>query len=199
LDKEKPLIAVDLDDVLFDFIGYFFQWHNQRYQTALTPQDMVAGKLWDVWGGTREQARKRVPAFFGEIDLLAIKPIPGAQESLERLMHVYRFAIVSSRDPSTLTISETWIEKYFPGVFNPIYLGVANPMSDVKPITKAELCKQYGARILIDDQLVNAEACVDEGIHVLLFGDYPWNQAESLSKGIIRAKDWSAVLSQLVR
>jgi 5'(3')-deoxyribonucleotidase len=199
MNHEKPLIAVDLDDVLFDFVGTFFEWHNLRYQTELTPEDMVVDSLWQVWGGTKEQANKRVPMFFGDVNLLAIEPVHGARETLDRLRDEFRFAIVSARDPSALAISEAWIEKFLPGIFDPIYLGIANPMTASKSITKAKVCKQLGATFLIDDQLVNAEACVDEGIGALLFGDYPWNQRESLSKGIVRAKDWNVVLSQLVR
>lgn len=197
MSDKQIVLAVDIDDVLFDFIGYFFDWHNQRYGTALTPSDMMEGKLWEVWGGTKAQAAERVPAFFQETDHLGMAPIPGAQACLQKLSEAYRLFVVSARDPATSKITHAWIDKYFPGLFHQTSLGIANPMSDQNSMSKAEMCRQLGAQVLIEDQLVNAEVCAREGIRVLLFGNYSWNQADILPRGIQRVENWDQICSLL--
>jgi 5'(3')-deoxyribonucleotidase len=191
--KPYRSIAVDLDDVLFDFVGYFFQWHNEQYGTALQPEDIAGKKIWETWAGTVEEASERVPRFYHEVGMLELAPIDGAVLALEQLSSRYKMTVISARDPSTRGITQAWIDKYLPGVFDEIVLGIGDPMARGRPVTKAELCKQVGAQLLIDDQLVNARNVAAAGIDALLFGDYPWNQAGSLPPGIERVQDWPHV------
>jgi len=191
-------IAVDLDDVLFDFVGYFFQWHNEQYGTALRPEDIAGKKIWETWGGTAEEASERVPRFYHEVGMLELEPIDGAVMALEQLNTRYKMTVISARDSSTRRITQAWIDKYLPDVFDEIVLGIGDPMARGRPMTKAELCKQVGAKLLIDDQLVNARHVAAAGIDALLFGDYPWNQAASLPPGIKRVQDWPHVARVLL-
>jgi 5'(3')-deoxyribonucleotidase len=197
--KHAPTtIAVDLDDVLFDFIGNFFDWHNRRHGTSLTEQDMVTDTLWEVWGGTKVQAQERIPQFWSEIDHLAVRPMPGAAEALQELKSSYRFAIVSARDPADSAQTTAWIEKYFPAIFAEVHLGISNPMAGSQPMSKAQVCQKIGASTLIDDQLVHIEECAKLGIRVLLFGMRPWNQRDGLPARVDRVDDWGSV-SQALR
>jgi 5'(3')-deoxyribonucleotidase len=77
------MVAIDLDDVLFDFLGHFFNWHNIKYGTSLKPVDMVYSSIWEAWEGTKEQAAKRVPAFFQEVDMINLPPIDGSIRALK--------------------------------------------------------------------------------------------------------------------
>lgn len=64
---EQPKVAVDIDDVLFDFVSRFLQWHDRRYRTNLRFEGVVFEvQLWEVWGGTKEEAVERIPSFFRE-------------------------------------------------------------------------------------------------------------------------------------
>ena len=196
--EQQPTIAVDLDDVLFDFIGAFFRWHNQRYGTNLQAQDMVFDRIWDVWGGTKEEAAERVPSFFREVDLLRLEPIPGAVEALNKLKARYQLTVISARDTATSSVTRAWIDKYFPGIFDEVALGIANPIGHSRPMTKAEVCRRNGVSVLVDDQLVHAQECAEAGIRVLLFGDSPWNQSETLPPTVVRVEDWVAVCGVLL-
>ncbi len=93
----------------------------------------------------------------------------------------------------TTAITKAWIDKYFNGIFDEIMLGIADPVQGRKPTTKAEACKKIAASILIDDQLVHARECAEVGIRVLLFGDFPYNQAAQLPVNVVRVPDWAAV------
>ncbi len=195
----RTTIAVDLDDVLFDFVGRFFRWHNERFGSNLQVQDMVFERLWQVWGGTKEEAAERIPRFFHEVDLLNLGPIHGAIAALDKLKLLYKLAVVSARDPSTTAITRVWIEKYFPGLFDQIALGIANPLDRSKLMSKAEVCMRLGAGVLVDDQLVHAYECAEAGIRALLFGHNPWNRSDTLPPNVVRVRDWDAVCEVLLR
>lgn len=196
---ERQSVAVDLDDVLFDFIGYFFEWHNQQYGSQLVNEDMRFGMLiWDVWGGTKEEAAERIPAFFQEVDLLNMQPMAGSVEALDQLKERYRLHVVSARDASAAEVSENWIDNYFPGVFAEVHLGIANPLDQGEAMSKAEMCVQVGAKVLIDDQVVHARECAERGIKLLVLGDKPWSREQTLPHNSYRVNNWSAAAKMLM-
>lgn len=193
----KHAIAVDLDDVLFDFTGNFFEWHNQRYGTSFTEADLASGILWDLWGGTRADAQERIPRFWSEIDHLSIQPMPGSREALRLLDQHFRLVLISARDPADSPLTGAWLDKYFGNSFEQIRLGISNPMAGSMPLSKAQVCQELGARTLIDDQLIHAEECIALGIRVILLGRRAWNRGDGLPDGVQRAEDWSAVVRAL--
>jgi hypothetical protein len=56
--------------------------------------------------------------------------------------------------------------------------------------TKAELCSELGARVLIDDLVDYARQCSHVVDRVIIFGEYPWNGGEG-PHNAHRAADWS--------
>lgn len=192
------LIAVDLDDVLFDFIGHFFAWHNDVYDTNLQPEDMAFATLWEAWGGTKEEATERVPLFFEEIDMLRMEPMEGAVSSLRVLRNIFRLVIISARHPDAIDATNEWIDLYFPEVFDKVAVGVGNPLAQDLPMSKAELCTHMGVDLLIEDQLKNAADVARSGVPVLLFGDRPWNQSDELPANVERVRDWDHIITVLL-
>jgi uncharacterized HAD superfamily protein len=189
----KPRIAVDLDDVLFDFVGEFFAWHNQLYGTKLDPSRTVFDTLWEAWGGTQDEAAERVPRFFEETDMHLVEPIDGAGQTLALLRESWALSIVSARHPSTEEATRDWLSTYFSAAFDSVILGIGNPTSDGSVLTKAEVCAGIGASVLIEDQLLHALGAAEAGIPVLLFGERTWNQAVDLPSNVRRAEDWAHV------
>jgi len=196
---KQSLIAVDMDDVLFDFLGEFFLWHNAVFGSQYQAADMVYAKLWEVWGGTKQEALERILRFWDERDLIPIEPISGAREALNELKKHYRLAVVSARFENTLESSQEWLDHYFPELFDEVILGISDPMAEERQRSKAEVCVDIGAKLLIDDQLVHAEECRKVGIEVLLFGDQAHNQSDMLPAGVIRVADWQAIVDLLAK
>ncbi len=77
------------------------------------------------------------------------------------------------------------------------YIGYAAVMSN--PRKKVEVCKDIEAIALIDDSIGHITECVEAGMQGILFGDYPWNQTEELSSGIVRCSNWPEVLEYFDR
>ena len=61
-------------------------------------------------------------------------------------------------------------------------------------LSKPDMCKKIGAKILIDDSLLYAQECAKEGIKTILFGNYPWYQNKhDLHENIKRVEGWHEV------
>jgi 5'(3')-deoxyribonucleotidase len=196
---KQSLLAVDMDDVLFDFLGEFFIWHNKVFGSEYSPADMVYAKLWEVWDGSKEEALERILRFWEEIDLSAMEPISGAKEALKELKKNYRLAVVSARFENTLEASQLWLDKYFGDVFDDVILGISDPMAQERQRSKAEVCVDIGAKLLIDDQLVHAVECSKVGIAAIVFGEQAHNQSNELPAGVRRVADWDEIVGLLAK
>jgi hypothetical protein len=83
--------------------------------------------------------------------------------------------IVTARLTRLEEVTKKWIDTYFPNIFHEMHFGNHFSTSG-KSRSKSQMCREIGAKLLIDDSLVYAQQCIKEGIKVILFGDYPWNR-----------------------
>jgi 5'(3')-deoxyribonucleotidase len=192
----KSVLAIDIDEVLFPLVPEIAAYHNTHHGTNLKVDDFVTYDLEKVWGGTVAEAVAKVNAFFA-VGNIQIEPIDGAIENLKRLADSYRLVVITSRHDSLTDATHAWLDRHFAGVFETVILaGNHYAGGDVK--TKVSLCREMGAVALIDDSLRYVKECSNVGQRAILFGDYPWNQADDLPAGIVRAQDWDEVRNLLM-
>jgi len=184
-----PLIAVDMDDVLAMTAVAVTDWHNKEHGTSITLDDCHYFHFWKNkdWG-TRSETRKKLDAFHRSERFKTLQPVPSAAEGLKGLKSLgFRFKIVTARSHEYREVTEAWVAKTYPDVFDEIlftstYAVLDRAARSTNPWagkTKAEVIKGIGAVLLIDDSLENATICAKQDIHVLLFGDYPWGTRHS--------------------
>ncbi|KAL9819685.1 hypothetical protein AtNW77_Chr4g0311991 [Arabidopsis thaliana] len=95
-----------------------------------------------------------------------------------------------------------WIEIHFPGLFKQIHFGNHFALhGESRP--KSEICRSFGAEILIDDNPRYAEECANIGMKVLLFdyeNSYPWSKTESVDRHplVTRVHNWEEVEQQIL-
>ena len=82
LSSKKPVIAVDLDEVLGDFVPAIAEWHNNTYGTKLLPSHFFSYAFKDVWGGTDAESVEKVHQFFETDYFKNMKPIKMRGKSL---------------------------------------------------------------------------------------------------------------------
>ncbi|KIY65888.1 hypothetical protein CYLTODRAFT_50057 [Cylindrobasidium torrendii FP15055 ss-10] len=192
-DKLAPkphgrVVACDLDDVLSCTNHVLSEWHNDVYGTNMTVDDFYYYYYWKnpFWGSPKETFEK-VAAFYQTSRLFEAKPVAGALEGVQALKELgYRIVIVTARSPDYHTHSWDWLNKHFPNCFERIICTgqFQNASKDgefrevVTRLSKAEVCADLGAVVLIDDSSENAIQCATapQAIPVLLFGDYEWNK-----------------------
>jgi hypothetical protein len=60
----KPVIAVDIDEVLAHFIPTLAKFHNEHYTGGLLTADSFGGmEFHNVWGGTQDEAQQKVLSY----------------------------------------------------------------------------------------------------------------------------------------
>ncbi|KAI0757327.1 hypothetical protein C8Q80DRAFT_1133095 [Daedaleopsis nitida] len=182
----RPVIAIDLDDVLSQTNEAVAKWHNDAYGTNMTLDDFYYYYYWmnPYWGNPDETVRK-VEEFWKTDYLDRTPPIEGAYDALVALTNMgFRLVLVTARQQRELERSMQWLEKHFPGLLDwMICTGQSQEtLTDEKELvtklSKADVCRKIGAKFMIDDSIENALKCVtaDPPVPVLLFGDYQWNQ-----------------------
>ena len=194
----KPVLAVDIDDVLFSWTPTFLEYHNTTHNTRLTPGDRRSDFLEEVIGITEAQMLDKIDAYIQTRHYVDAGPVPGAVTAIKELSKTYRLVIVTARTVNYRGTTEIFIEKYFPNVFSDILysLRVDRP---TEFIPKKELCRQVNAFALIDDSVRNLLPVVDAGMTGILFGDFAWHRQHILPERVIRCTSWEDVVVYLDR
>ncbi|MBX4197548.1 hypothetical protein KW801_03275 [Candidatus Saccharibacteria bacterium] len=191
----KPIIAVDIDDVIYPLVPSLIEYLDTEHKVRLTEEDFLEYDLRKVWSGGPVEAAK-IFEHYKESSGVQIAPLEDAQKALHTLSKKYDIIVMTSRDISTFPRTHNWITHHFPDIFKDVQLlGNRSDSQTFRP--KAEVCVELGVYCLIDDNLKHAVETYQAGIRVILFGDYPWNQTNELPKGVTRVKDWQGVLKEL--
>lgn len=196
--KNKKRIGIDLDDVLADFHTAIRDYHNKVYGTSLKPEDFKTYLFNQVWGGTLEEAVRKVDDFHSSVYFNEISPIPDSITSVEALSKENELFVVTSRPLFIREGTEMWLNKFFKDKFAGVsYSSNHYSRAENSGKSKLDICRDLEISVLIDDSLDYLLQCLPLGITEILFGDYPWNQNGALPSGIFRVKGWKEVLEQL--
>lgn len=200
---EKIVVAVDIDEVLGNFVSALNRFIADRYSSNHSVSEYHVYEFFKIWGCSRNEADLRVHEFFKTPYFKkGIHPLPGAQRALYKLARLCKLSVVTSRQNAIKDHTIEWIEKHYPGLFDEIHFGNHFALNgESRP--KSEICRSLGAKVLIDDNPRYAAECADVGINVLLFdyeNSYPWCKTESIDKHplVTRVHNWEEVEQRLV-
>lgn len=194
--SDKPIIAIDVDDVLTDENTSVMQFINEKYNLDLTLDNYLVEApyrhYWEhVWQVSDEEGAQRFQAYLDAGIKAKHKVLPGAIKAITELKDKYELVIITSRDDRSIGTTHSWLELHFPKVFKSVEF--VSVWSKDKKASKAEIAKHVGATYLIDDNAEHCELAAQEGITALLFGDYGWSRGYKESTGVTRVKDWQEV------
>ena len=186
-------IGIDLDEVVVDFINPFIDYFNKRFGTTFEVEDMHSYNLWECgMGGNREEAIRFVREFYESDNFEKIPFWSGARETINYLRRNHKIYIITSRPEEFREKTDRFLAENFSGNgFSVLYSGDFHRQGR----TKAEICRDYGIDVHLDDNLKYALECAREVRKVFLF-DKPWNQ-QPVNGNIVRVKTWEEVLSEL--
>jgi 5'(3')-deoxyribonucleotidase len=193
--KTKPIIAVDVDDVLFPTNDGIRQFVNKHFDANLTPEDHVQpgeykGYFERVWGVDHETAEKWYHSFVNSGALTEVQPIEGAIEVISKLEKNYEFVVVSARHEDQVEMTHQWLLKHFPSVFKDVQF--ISGWYHGREVSKGDVCREIGASYLIDDHTHHCLEAEKAGVKALLFSEYGWSKSEDAKK-LTRVKDWYEV------
>lgn len=192
---KKPVVAVDIDDVLAAEAAFIVAYSNKHWNHTLTISDYQ--EFWEeMWGVDHDEAERRAlelhqPGIGGSYE-----PMAGAREALLRLCDDFELVVITSRRALVREETLGWLKEHVGDVFSQVvFSGIWDGGRDgAHKLTKTEMLRSVGAQYLIDDQLKHCLSAGEAGIRAVLFGNYPWNQADGLPTGVTRCKDWGTVL-----
>ncbi len=194
--KKELKIAIDIDDVLFPFVPELIKFHNKKYGTFLTMKNFISYDFWNVWGGNKEQAIRKVKEFFREYSINKVKPIKNSYKVINNLNKKNKLYIITSRQNEFEDVTHQWIDKFFPKIFEKIYLCNHYNLKGRK-MSKSGICQKENINLIIDDNLKYIVESRKIGVKTLLFGNYPWNQNTGKIDDITRVNNWKEVLRYL--
>ena len=130
--------------------------------------------------------------YYGSKEHQAVEVIEDVQAVLLKHRKKFTYVCITARPESVRAHTLPILERFFSKLIKSAYflghleLGTANCKS------KAEVCHEIGAILLVEDSLHNAEVAATAGIQVLLI-DTPWNQKPALHPLIKRVFNWNEI------
>lgn len=193
--NSKPIIAIDIDDVIAQNALAFVQYSNQKYGTNLAIDDYQ--EHWaEVWKVEQDEAKKRAFEYHESGHIATYNVIEGAYETLKQLSRRFKLIAITSRRNSINKLTREWIQKYYPDIFDDIvFCGFFDSEKFGVHLTKGDLAKNLDTKYFIDDQLKHVLAVAQNGIKSLLFGEYYWNKIDNLPENVVRVKNWQEVIN----
>ncbi|KAL9262258.1 hypothetical protein AKJ16_DCAP05694 [Drosera capensis] len=201
--QEKLVVAVDVDEVLGNFVTALNRFIADRYSSNHSVSEYHVYEFFKIWNCSRAEADIRVHEFFKTSYFRnGIHPIPGAHKALHKLSNFCTLSVVTSRQNAIKDQTIEWIETHYPGLFCEIHFGNHFAL-DGTSRPKSDICRSMEAKVLIDDNPKYAIDCAEAGIKVLLFdyeNSYPWSKDVSVDQHplVTRVHNWEQVEQQLI-
>ena len=191
----RRTIAIDCDDVIVATAPAILKYYNEQYGSKLELRDLYSPDLTKWAADDKETAVERVESFLKTPEYQNMKPFQEAIEVIVQLARYHTLHIVTGRADFLAVATEQMLETHFPGIFASIEY---TNFFGQTPRSKAGVCQDLGADLLIDDHLHHATVVAECGVEVYLFGEYPWNETDTLPAGITRVRDWHEVARKLL-
>ena len=194
----KPVLAIDIDDVLYPFSKHFLMYANEKLGQNKTLTDMVSYRLDTLYSVSYLEIIDLLKDFMNEAFIMDLEPLPDSVAAIKLLHKQYDLQIITARLSAYREITERWIDKYFPNLFSDMHYCdyyALSPKNSSKT-TKLEVCKKIGARCLIDDNPDNVAQAMSGGVMGILFGEYAWHSELPEDCHPTRMASWTDALKK---
>jgi uncharacterized HAD superfamily protein len=203
---KKPVIAVDIDDVLTHTAEAVIEFSNDKWGMSLTLDDYDEDwhKLWKIPPDDEEEMHRRskelraAGVFFDE----KLLPKADAERVLHELQKHASVVAVTSRRRAIEAETRRWIEQHLGGVIQEIHFAGIFDEDNEKltthsariVATKHDILSAVRPDYFIDDQLKHCEAALTLGINTIVFGYYMGNKDTDIERrGATRCVSWTEV------
>ncbi len=192
MNKEKIKIGIDLDEVVADFINKFLEFYNGKYEKNILKEDIKSYNLWenDFFGFDKQGAIQIVDEFYDSELFDEMELIQDATRVIRELSDDFEIFIVTSRPLRFKEKTENFL-KNNQILYEIIYSNEIHNANGSK--NKADICKELGVNILIDDNKDYAKNCAENNIKVFLLSK-PWNSNHEKHENIIKVENWQEIL-----
>jgi hypothetical protein len=136
------------------------------------------------------ESQKMVREFYMSKDFMELTPIKGSQLAMYKLRsNAKKMYVLTGRQEVVRDETETWIQHYFPGIFDDVILTNSYTPNEVR---KIDICRALNIGLLIDDNKGICDECIEDGVQALNYiGEdeiYPWCEESTIS-----FKGWDSI------
>lgn len=196
----KPIIAIDIDDVIAYTTEAVCAWANELTGKSLTLEDYRVEtdadywhyyeSIWAIHGMTSLSLNVYFESFVHDPSLIGM--VPGAREALEQLAEKFDIIFVTSRDVKTRDLTQQWFRDKLGFEVHVHFATAGHHEYGKQAPTKGQIAESLGAEFLIDDNPEHVQSVLDHGIKAVLFGDYGWQHRAP--EYMVRKKTWPEVV-----
>src|SRR5579864_8144086 len=111
--NEKPIIAVDIDEVLFPMVPDLIRYVDREHKVKLTPEDLSYYSLEGIWPKGSAEGAIVFENYKNQVTT-EIAPVKDAAEALGKLSLKYDVIVMTSRDIKVEQITKGWLNRHFP-------------------------------------------------------------------------------------
>jgi len=180
--KAKPILGVDIDNVLAQSDACLRDTIRQRFLIGLKEEDITEYD-YSAYGVTQTQLGEVFEIFNSDL-CRTLKVISGAKAALTLLATRFEIALVTSRNPLSKAGTEHWLRRkglpYDQLHFND---------------EKHALGIPYHA--FVEDRHEHAHRIAETGAQVFLM-TRPWNSRPLTHPNVMRVKTWREILTHLL-
>jgi 5'(3')-deoxyribonucleotidase len=188
-------IAIDCDDVVVETAQCIVDYYNKTYGTKLAFGDIYTKDLQRLNVPDIATAIGRMEVYLESEDCRLLSPSGEAIAVMKRLARRYKLHIVTGRSSRIEAATRDMLQRHLPGILTSVTF---TNFFNHKVTHKADVCREIGADLLIDDHLPHVLPAAQAGIDTLLFGSYPWNQTDQLPPNTRRVRSWREVAELLL-
>lgn len=175
-------VAIDVDEVLVNFLYPMAKYHKKVHKLWSKPKyNYVYRQIFDI---DETESQKMVREFYKSKDFMELTPITGSQLAMYKLRaNAKKMYVLTGRQEVVRDETETWIQHYFPGIFDDVILTNSYTPNEIR---KIDICRALNIGLLIDDNIGICEECIEDGVQALNFigtGEetYPWCEESAIS------------------
>lgn len=172
------VLCIDVDDVICNLQEVVVNLFNKRYGSHYTIEDFTE---YDVMNILPTQDAMVLKDMYGESGLYdKVKPMPGAQEALEKLINLgHQVYLVTAAIPKTYGEKVAFIKRFFPYI-------------DDGHIVAMKHKHMFKCDIMIED---NLQTLLAKPYYHRICLDRPWNrQVSDWTYDIHRCKNWNEIV-----
>ena len=176
-------LGIDIDGVIANTQPVIIEELNKHFAKNYTLQDFINFDPLEKYGINRQELHR----FIMDRELVLIEsamPMPGAIESINKLIYDYQINIISARTPVYYQNTLNWFARYNISFDNIVLTGNHD---------KRSYSKDACVELFIEDNLRNAVQISSIGIPVYLF-DATYNQGE-LPQLVHRKFSWEEIIT----
>lgn len=196
MGAKKPILIVDVDDVLFKTSLAICRLHNRLYGTDLCLEDFTTEHWWHSLPGGTRRAVALTNQLLSHPSGKGIPQIRHATEVVEELLCYFRVVPVTFR-------SDRW-KRETERQLRTINVKLARNFemctdSTGESTPKALIARELDACAIVEDHFTTAVECSSLGMTSIVFGNYPWNINRDHNGGVLRAAGWKSAKKLLLQ